>query len=130
MGLREQAAEDNRNILEDDATGFGWPIQVTAPNGDTAAMVGLSTDIHMTIDPETGQAVSGRNASVSLSIQGLTDAGFSELPRNIASANSRPWVVAFEDVSGNAHTFKVCEALPDRAMGCIVCKLEAYKLSA
>lgn len=124
MSLLEQAALDCRAIVED-AAGFGWPITVTSPSGQALAMRGLSTDIGMTIDPQTGIAVSERRASVALSIRTLEAAGL-ELPRAVASETSKPWVVRFADVVGRARDYKVVESHPDRRLGVVTCLLEAY----
>jgi hypothetical protein len=126
MGLREQAAADARAILEDAAAGFGWPITVRDPEQRTAELVGFSNDIHQTIDPQTGMVVSGRLASVALSVAALTEAGFTTLPKSVAETSRFPWVVRFNDLSGRRHTFKVREANPDRGLGIITCTLEAY----
>jgi hypothetical protein len=125
VSLRQQAAADLLGIVED-ADGFGWPITVTNPIGTTLAMIGLSTDIGQTIDPETGQAVAGRRASVALSIARLEAAGMG-IPRNIAEKASKPWVITFADISGASHTYKVATAMPDIAIGCVTCMLESYK---
>lgn len=126
MGLRIQAAADARVFLEDSAAGFGWPIMITDPSGTSAELTGFANDVGRTIDPQTGIAVTGRAASVALSIAALTAAGLA-LPKNVADGSSKPWVVQFEDVNGNEHTFKVSEAMPDRALGIVTCLLEAYK---
>jgi len=126
VSLRNQAAADLLAILEDSAGGFGWPITVTSPEGVTASLVGFSNDVAQVIDPETGIAVSGRVASVALAIASLTAAGLG-LPRAIADGERRPWRVAFNDIGGTAHSFKVNEAMPDRAIGIVTCTLEAYK---
>lgn len=128
MSLRDQAALDCIGIVED-LDGFAHAITVTSPEGLTAVLNGQSTDVHTTIDPETGIAVSGRRASVVLTMSALEAAGFS-LPRNIAEANSKPWVVAFADIRGTVRTFKVCDAQPDHAIGIVVCHLEAYRPAA
>jgi hypothetical protein len=125
VGLREIAATDLVAILENEDD-FGWPITITDPDEYTAPLVGFSTDVHEMIDPETGLAVSGRTASVAISIRTLTGAGFA-MPRAIADSSSKPWVIVFDDIDGQEHTFKVQEARPDRALGVVVCLLEAYK---
>lgn len=125
MGLRELAAADCKSILEN-ADGFGWPITVTSPEGISVALVGLSTDIGLSIDPDTGTAVTGRRASVALSIASLQLA-FSALPRAIADGSGKPWLVRFPDVHGSPHTFKVRETAPDRALGLLLCWLEWYR---
>ena len=127
MGLRETAAADVGAILEDSVYGFGWPITVTDPDGNTAPLTGVSGDISQVIDPDTGIAVSGRLASAVLRISSLTAAGLG-LPVGIADSAKKPWVVQFDDINGNAHTFKVQQSDPDRAVGVVVCLLEVYKL--
>lgn len=126
MSLREQAAADLVTFLEDDVTGFAWPITVTDPDGLSVAMKGFSTDIGETIDAETGMAVAGRRASVALPIRTLT-ANSLGVPRAIADGTGKPWVITFDDIEGNAHTFKVAEAMPDDAVGVVTCLLEAYR---
>lgn len=128
MGLREIAAADLVTIVENEDD-FGWPITVTDPDDLTLSCVGLSTDVSQVIDPETGQAVTGRNASVTLARQTLLDAGLG-MPEGISDSTKRPWVIEFDDINGSTHTFKVLEAQHDRALGCVVCLLEAYKPNA
>lgn len=126
-GLRQTAEADLAVILEDSATGFGWPITVTDPDGKTESLVGLSGDIAQAIDPDTGQAVSGRLAMVTLRISSLVAAGFTDLPRNIASTTSKPWLIVFDDINGNSYTFKVQQSNPDRTLGVVKCILELYE---
>lgn len=125
MGLREEAALDAREFLEDEDD-FGWPLTLRAPDGNSAALTGYSTDIHLVIDPETGQAVSGRQASITVHLTALSDAGLA-IPRGVADQNSDPWIVETNDITGAAHTFKVIEALPDRTLGIVACTLEEFK---
>jgi len=126
VGLRELAEQDLGAILEDSAYGFGWSITLTDPAGLTDSnLIGFSDDISQVIDPDTGQLVSGRLASVALRISSLLTAGFT-LPRGVADQSSKPWVVTFNDINGTSHTFKVRQADPDRALGLIVCILEGY----
>lgn len=126
MGLRAQAAADLKAILEDSAGGFGWPITVTDPEGVSVSMTGLSTDISESIDPNTGQAVSGRHASVVLRISAFTEAGLG-LPAAVSDRDEKPWLVAFDDINGKSFQFKVAESRPDRAIGAVVCILEKYR---
>lgn len=126
MGLRELAEKDLGAILEDSVTGFGWPITITDPAGNVGTLTGFSDDIAQVIDPDTGQAVSGRLASVALRASSLTFVGLA-LPRGIADTGSKPWVVQFDDINGNAYTFKVSQSNPDRALGLVVCLLELYE---
>jgi hypothetical protein len=125
VSLRQQAALDARRFLEAQDGGFGVPIRVRSPAGVEADLVGFSTDIGQTIDPETGQAVSGRRASVALPLAALADAGLA-VPVHIPNAASRPWVVVFEDSLGVERSWKVQETMPDRALGVVVCFVELY----
>lgn len=126
MSLRRLAETDLGLILEDSSTGFGWSITVTDPAGTSRTLTGFSDDIAQVIDPETGQAVSGRLASVALRISSLISAGLS-LPTGISDSASKPWIIEFNDISGNAHKFKVAQSNPDRALGVVTCILEIYE---
>ena len=126
MNLRELAEQDLGRIQEDSASGFGWSITVTDPNGTQAGVTGFSNDIHEMIDPETGAAVSGQSASVSIRIAHLVDQGLG-VPRGIADDASRPWIVECNDLSGSAYRFKVKRSHPDRGIGNVTCILETYE---
>lgn len=127
MGLRAIAEQDLGTILEDGAFGFGWPITLTAPDGTVGALTGFSDDIAQVIDPDTGQAVSGRLASAALRI-GHIEAVLpgKGVPVGVADAASKPWLVAFDDINGNSYTFKVAQSNPDRALGIVTLLLEIY----
>lgn len=125
MGLRELAERNLGAILENSASGFGWPITVTNPAGSTESFTGFSNDISQVIDPDTGQIVSGRAASVALRISSLAAKGFA-IPYGVADQSSKPWIVSFDDINGNPYTFKVRQADPDRTLGMVVAILEAY----
>lgn len=126
MSLRALAERDLATTMEDSVTGFGWPITLTDPAGNAGPFTGLSNDIAQVIDPETGQAVSGRLASIALRISTLLAAGF-VIPKGIADTSVRPWIVEFEDINGNPYKFKVTESNPDRALGLVTCELEVYR---
>lgn len=127
MGLRTVAEQDLGFILEGDDQGFRWPITVTDPDGNTSSgLFGFSDDISQVIDPDTGQAVSGRLASVSLRVSSLMVQGLG-LPQAIADASKKPWIIDFDDINGNPFTFKVQESNPDRALGIVICLLELYQ---
>jgi hypothetical protein len=123
MGLRAQAVADAKRILED-LSGFGWPLTLISPSGVSASHVGFTTDVAESIDPETGVAVSGRRASVAISLLSLP-----VLPSAVPESTRRPWVVTFDDATTLTPTrWKVVEVLPDRAIGVVVLLLEAYRL--
>lgn len=127
MNLRETAERDLELILEDDVNGFNWPILVEDPDGNTAELIGNSGDIGMSIDPNTGLAVSGRIAHVALRISSIVSAGLSGLPRGQADKTKKPWKFTFNDLGSNSYVFIVRQAMPDRTLGLITCVVEAYK---
>jgi len=126
MSLRQLAESDLGLILEDSSTGFGWSITVTDPAGKSRTLTGFSDDIAQIIDPDTGQAVSGRLASVALRTSSLIAAGLT-LPCGISDSGSKPWIVEFNDINGSAYKFKVSQSNPDRALGLVTCLLELYE---
>jgi hypothetical protein len=126
MGLRDEQAAGAREFIEDAAAGFGWPIIVRDPEQRSAVLNGLARDISQIIDPQTGMVVTGREATVTLSIAALTAAGFSTLPKAVAEGGRFPWVIRFNDTEGRRHTFAVREGRPNRTLGFVVCSLEAY----
>ena len=126
MGLRTQAEADLEFILEDDIYGFGYPIVVTDPDELSKPLTGYSNDIAQIIDPDTGQAVSGRLASAVLRISSLTAAGLG-LPVGIAETALKPWLIKFDDINGNEFTFKVSQSNPDRSLGIVSLILELYQ---
>lgn len=124
MSLRALAERDSAAILADQSA-FGWPVTVTSPDGLTLDTAGASSDISQAIDPDTGALILGRSASVALSIAGLLEA-FGATPEGTAQNARKPWLVAFDDINGRACLFKVRQGSPDRALGVVVCHLEAY----
>jgi hypothetical protein len=126
VSLRLQAEADLGAILGDATGGFGWPIVVTNPAGVSATLTGFSTDVSQTIDPQTGEMVGGRQASVALSLASLAAAGF-ELPFAVADGASKPWLVSFVSINGETLTFKVADSNPDRAIGITTLVLEVYR---
>lgn len=123
MGLHDQAELDLGQVLESE-TDWGVPITLTNPAGfsGSEALTGSSQDIGRLIDPDTGQGVSGRQATVELRLSSLTAAGFTELPLAIADTALKPWVVGFAGL-----TFKVKESHPDRTSGVISLILEFWR---
>lgn len=125
MTLLDEAAADLAAILADTVGGFSIPITLTDPDGEETELVGLATDIHLTIDPDTGQAVVGRKASIALSLIELEAAGL-EQPRGIAGRAVKPWLATFTLATGAEQTFKISSVMPDK-LGCLVCFLEIYQ---
>lgn len=125
MTLLDEAAADLAAILADTVGGFSVPITLISPDGDETELVGLATDIGLTIDPDTGQAVIGRKASIALSIKALEEAEL-EQPRGVAGKMAKPWLARFTLSTGSEQTFKIASVMPDK-LGCLVCFLEAYE---
>jgi hypothetical protein len=128
MGLRTIAEQDLAFILEGDEHGFRWAITVTDPAGNVSSgLYGFSDDVAQLIDPDTGQAVSGRLASAAIRIGALAaQVPPMALPQGIADASVKPWLVQFDDINGTTHIFKVAQSNPDRALGLVTCILEVY----
>lgn len=126
VNLLQQAETDLGAILGDGPGGDGLPITIIDPDGNTDVFNGLCTDISQIIDPDTGIAISGRSATISIRISLLIAAGF-DIPVGIADAKGKPWVVEFENVNGVVYKFKVSQSNPDRTIGLVTCLLEAYK---
>ena len=125
MGLRQEIKRNTQIILADEANGFAWPLVVTDPSGKSVRTKGFTCDIADLIDPETGQAVSGRMAEVTIHMEELRCAGMAH-PAHIQDGSGKPWTFKFDDLYGTSHTFKVQRVSPDRTTGLILCCLEAY----
>lgn len=125
MGLRQEIRQHAHLILQDETHGFAWSLVVTNPDGVSVRLSGFSTDIADLIDPETGQGVSGRQAEVTLHMDALSSVGLGH-PAHVADGTGKPWTIAFDDIEGKPHTFKVMRSAPDRTTGLILCYLEAY----
>ena len=91
----------------------------------SADLIAGANDIATSIDPETGQIVSGRTAEVHLRISSLVANGLA-VPKGVADPAAKPWIVRFADIGGTPWKFKVSEARQDRAIGLVICILEAY----
>lgn len=126
MNLRELAALDHQAIVEDAAAGFGRSITLVSPQGEQADLTGYWNDIGQQIDADTGTMVSGRVASVRLAAAAVRAAGFS-LPRGIADADAKPWLVLFTGMGGREHKYKVVEVRTDRSIDGVDCFLETYR---
>lgn len=124
MSLRVIAQADTHTILTDAVTGAGWAITLTNPAGSVVNVTGFSNDIEIAIDPDTGQAVTGRTVSVALHMADLTVIG---IPQSIHASDNKPWLVGFDDQFGNSYVFKVVESHPDRTLGVVTCFLEFYE---
>jgi hypothetical protein len=123
VSVADLAALDFASILNTD----GGTVTLQAPDARVATLRANTQDISHAIDPQTGMTVSGRTASVALSLVDLLAANMAPCAVSDNKA-SKPWVVRFtETVSGVQHTFKVQETKPDRTIGALILILEIYK---
>ena len=126
MGLRDIAAADFRRFTADTSGGFGWPMVLIAPDGTEHPVNGFTTDINLQIDPQTGQTVSGRAVSMSVSFGEMEEAGITDRPYGVTHKAERPWLARIEDITGESYTLKMTESHPDRAIGALAILLEGY----
>jgi len=127
MNFLNIAQQDKAFTLKDSEYGFGTVITLTDPDLFSAEVTGRINDINLAIDPDTGVGVSGRNATIAVDMQELTDKGFSTLPKGQSDKKKKPWIVEYTDQLSNDHTFIVLEGNPDRTLGIVLCTLESYK---
>ena len=120
MSLRAQAEADLAVTLEA-LTDFGEPFTLTDPSGFASAtqLYGAVGDIGMLLDPDTGQAMSGRHATLTARISTLTAAGYTTLPEGKADAATKPWLADFAGVSTASQRYKVAQSFPDRTLGVV-----------
>ena len=93
----------------------------------SVSITGSSSDISLILDPDTGQAVSGRQASVVIRLATLSDMGLG-IPVGVEDTDRKPWLITVDDITGVEHIFKVQESNPDRTLGVVLCKLELYTI--
>lgn len=122
MALRDIAEADLAATLEGDE---GVEFTVTDPTGNSATLRGVQNDIGTMIDPNTGQAVSGRQAHAVIRIATLTAAGLG-LPINVQDSGGKPWIFDMQSVNGEAARFKVIKSRPDRALGVVSVALGSF----
>ncbi len=127
MNLLQIAQDDKSFTLNDNLFGFGSTIKLTDPDLFSADVIGRSNDISFAIDPNTGQTVSGRSATVAIDLNELEEKGFSSIPEYESDKTKKPWIIEFDDTQGNTHIFTVLEANPDRTLGIVLCTLQLYK---
>ena len=127
MSLRKQAALDHQNITENKCE-FGWSVFLIDPEKRKEELVGLTNDISLIIDPETGEAVSGSLITFHCSQFSIFEAGFKKLPYGVSDTNKKPWLVEFEDLNGKLTTFKISSSNPDNTLNAIKFNLELYEV--
>lgn len=124
MSLRDIANADLKEIINDPDTG-GIDCVLTSPAGSTASFKVLFSDIYQSIDPGTGEIVTGRQSHISVLTNELITAGFDDI-RGISDTDSRPWLATVTDALGRSSTHKVFDSYPDSTIGLTVLMLEFY----
>jgi len=104
--LRDQAIADLALTVQSD---FGQRIRIATDSKDSEfkTFTGNSNDIHQSVDPETGQMFSGRQAHAILVYKEVFD-HFQMLPK-------KQWRVQFLDISPNE--FRIKDIMPDATLG-------------
>lgn len=126
MNIRLLAESDLALLMEDTTHGGSWPITLENPDGQKSdSMSGLSNDIGLLVDPDTGVAVSGRLATLSIRTSSLLASGLG-IPEDIKESDKKPWKVTFTDVNLRPYTFKIATVAPDRGAGVMTFTLEVY----
>lgn len=125
MSLRETTHAALKEIMNDAEIG-GDVITITSPAGVSHDFKSFTNDIFQSIDPGTGQIISGRVCTVSVLISELIAVEFDTI-QGIPDETSRPWVAETTDVNGRTYKFKICETHPDNGAGLVLCFLEVYQ---
>jgi hypothetical protein len=125
MNLRLLAARDLARILSDGAAGFGWPVEITAPDGSTLSTTGFTNDIGQVFDPGTGQPIAGRHVSFTIPEISFAEVGML-IPAQVTARGAPKWIFKLDDVNGTPGVFTVRSAMRDRSAGTVVLVLEVY----
>ena len=112
--------------MTDDKIGAGWPVTLIEPSLIAHSLTGFSSDVALTIDPNTGVFVSQRRAHVSLPTRPLLEATEDKWPVGVSNSAVRPWLVRVDDIHGKTVLFKVVRSYPDQAIGVVILELEVY----
>ena len=131
MNLREQARADLAFTLKDEVNGFGRAVVLIDPAGAEVQVSGQTGDIGLVIDPDTGTAVAGRTAHISLAVddinKAISEGAIDGFPRGISDESRKPWLCRFDDLEGATYTFKLINTFPDRTLGLLTCLVGAYR---
>jgi len=124
LNLNDIAASDWRTFSSD-PLGFGKAISFTAPGGEIADAVGLTTKHHIGLDTD-GNVVNSKNAHFSVSESILVEAGY---PTRDASGevNFAGHKVAIVDSTGLSKNYVIEEWFPDESIGVITCILGDFR---
>ena len=76
----------------------------------------VGTDIGQLVDPNTGQPVSGRLASIVFRLSSRVPVFGSRIPEGVPQNSARPWIIGY---GGNE--YDVRRSAPDRTIGVVMC---------
>lgn len=117
MGLTDIAKADWQRFSSN-TDEWGIAMDLTAPTGETASVVGLHTKHHLQVSPE-GIAVNAKNAHVCVSEALFTAAAYPV--RNAAGEVSmKTHRVRAKDSTGTVKEYSVQQAFQDETVGVIV----------
>lgn len=126
MNLKQQAQLDVKQITTNKATGFGEDILLTAPNGQTATVVGLHTKHHLGADTD-GNRVNTKNAHISFAEAALLAVNPLYPVRNAGGEVAlKDHLVVVKDSTGLDKNYIIKEWFPDETVDLIVCILGDY----
>lgn len=124
MGLSGQINKDIQQITTN-LNEFATLITFKAPDGTIATIGGVGVKNHLSFDPNTGIAVSTKQARVSISLQSLLTANYPVRNGNneiVLVGHLVTWTIA-----GIESTYKISVNFPGETAGNIVCILQDYK---
>lgn len=126
MSLLDQARSDAATILDAGDDSFSVNVMVFEPSGYSRELPGMLNDIEQTVDPGTGEFISGRQVSIAFSMSLFGDFGFDGIPRGIDDGARKPWTITHETDCHGVAKYKVIKSNPDRTLKIVTCILGHY----
>ncbi len=125
MGLIEQINNDIQRITSN-SNEFGVNIELIAPNGQRANIVGIHPKVHLGVDTE-GNIVNSRQARITFSERTLVGVNVNYPLRNAnGDVDLKKHLVNVADSTGNIKNYRVQSWMPDETIGLILVQLESY----
>ena len=124
--LIERAKKDWQRFTSDPDQ-FGTPINFLAPDpgNESADVVGLATEHHISIDSQ-GNPINAKNVHVSVAEELLTDAGY-PVRNGSDEITLKGHKVSFKDARGILKAYQVTEMFPAQTVGMITLILEDFE---
>jgi hypothetical protein len=123
MNLLDQARIDVQNIL---SGAFSTDITFTSPDSQTVTVKGIHAKHHLGINPATGNAISSKKASVSVSEQEIIDVNPNYPVRCKDEVTFKNHIIEVKDSTGRSKRYKADHWFPDETVGLITIILEKY----